>query len=159
MKRLHNMTSNLLTHLNTILICVMLLLPLQNFAQIARLRSFLTEHITEKTYLHFDKPYYAAGDTMYFKAYATMGERHVPSRISSILHVDLINMQNKIDQSIKLQLVNGISWGDFALPDSLHKGTYRVRAWTQWMRNDPGIFFEKTKKQKRKNKSYRLASK
>ncbi|MFB9842451.1 TonB-dependent receptor plug domain-containing protein [Mucilaginibacter ginsenosidivorans] len=98
---------------------------------------------TEKAYLHFDKTYYAAGDTIYFKAYVTMGEKHLPSGISGVLHADLINTKAKIDQSIKLQLTNGVAWGDFALPDSLPDGTYRVRAWTNWMRNDPGSLFEK----------------
>ncbi|HEX3386031.1 MAG TPA: MG2 domain-containing protein, partial [Mucilaginibacter sp.] len=110
---------------------------------VAKLDSFSDARPVEKAYLHFDKPYYAAGDTMYFKAYVTMGEKHAPSQISGVLHVDLVNTQNKIDQSIRLQLNNGIAWGDFALPDSLPKGNYRVRAWTQWMRNDPGSFFEK----------------
>ncbi|MBS1530311.1 MAG: TonB-dependent receptor plug domain-containing protein [Bacteroidetes bacterium] len=110
---------------------------------VRQLKAFNQARPVEKAYLQFDKPYYAAGDTMYFKAYVTMGERHVPSRISGVLHIDLINTKNKVDQNIKLQLPNGIAWGDFALPDSLPKGNYRVRAWTEWMRNDPGSFFEK----------------
>lgn len=109
---------------------------------IAKLKIFSSAHPAEKVYLQFDKPYYAAGDTLYFKAYVTMGERHVLSRISGVLHVDLINTKDKIDQSIKLRLADGVAWGDFALPDSLPKGNYRVRAWTQWTRNDSN-FFEK----------------
>jgi hypothetical protein len=36
-----------------------------------------------------------------------------------------------------------VAWGDFALPDSLTNGNYRVRAYTQLMRNDEGSgFFE-----------------
>ncbi|MDB5286807.1 MAG: TonB-dependent receptor [Mucilaginibacter sp.] len=108
-----------------------------------KLKTLLSLPITEKAYLHFDKPYYAPGDTIYFKAYVTMGERHEPSKISGVLHADLIDPANKIQQSVKLQLVNGISWGDFTLPDSLYNGNYRIRVYTQWMRNstDP-IFFE-----------------
>jgi CarboxypepD_reg-like domain/TonB-dependent Receptor Plug Domain len=104
----------------------------------AKLDTFSVHHITEKAYLHFDKPYYAAGDTIYFKAYLTQGENHSPSSLSGVLHVDLINTNNKIDQSIKLQLGNGVAWGDFALPDSLPKGNYRVRAYTRWMLNEGG---------------------
>jgi TonB-dependent SusC/RagA subfamily outer membrane receptor len=105
-------------------------------AIIEKLTSFSTNHPAEKTYLQFDKPYYAAGDTIYFKAYVTAGQQHKLSSLSSVLHVDLINTKNKIDQSIKLQLDSGIAWGDFALPDSLPEGNYRVRAYTQWMRNN-----------------------
>ncbi|MDB4921313.1 MAG: hypothetical protein JWQ54_3296, partial [Mucilaginibacter sp.] len=62
-----------------------------------KLKRYLTDHVKEKIYLHFDKPYYAAGDTIYFKAYVTMGERHELSQISGVLHADLINTKNKID--------------------------------------------------------------
>jgi hypothetical protein len=110
---------------------------------IVALKSFLSNHAAEKAYLHFDRPYYAAGDTMYFKAYVTMGQRHEPSQISGILHVDLINTQNKIDQSLLLDVTGGIGKGDFALPDSLPKGNYRIRAYTDWMRNnrETGFFY------------------
>ncbi|MDB5155128.1 MAG: hypothetical protein JWR54_3879, partial [Mucilaginibacter sp.] len=105
------------------------------------LKKYLSVHTTEKAYLHFDKPYYSTGDTIYFKAYVTMDERQDLSQLSGILHVDLINTANKIDQSIKLQLVNGVAWGDFTLPDTLREGNYRIRAYTKWMRND-GNYFE-----------------
>ena len=87
-----------------------------------QLSRFEANHPTEKAYLQFDKPYYAAGDTIYFKAYVTAGEQHKLSSLSGVLHVELINTKNKIDQSIKLHLDSGLAWGDFALPDSLPAG-------------------------------------
>ncbi len=111
---------------------------------VTKLRAYNKAHLAEKVYLQFDKPYYATGDTMYFKAYVTMGERHNLSAISGVLHAELIGIDNKVNQSIKLQLVDGVGWGDFALPDSLQQGTYRVRAYTRWMRNEgDGSYFEK----------------
>ena len=111
---------------------------------VSKLKTLLTDHITEKAYLHFDRPYsfYVAGDNIYFKAYVVKGERHDLTNISSILHVDLINKNNAVIQTELLQLNNGTGWGDFTLPDTLHKGTYRIRAYTEWMRNqkDPNFF-------------------
>ena len=95
---------------------------------------------TEKAYLHFDKPYYAAGDTIYFKAYVTLGEKHQLSNLSGVLHIDLINTANKIDQSVKLPLANGLAWGDLTLPDTLPAGNYRIRAYTRWMLNEDNYF-------------------
>ncbi len=114
-----------------------------NTDEFTKLKAYSSTHITEKTYLHFDKPYYATGDTIYFKAYVTMGDRLDLSKLSGILHVDLIGTDNKISKGIKLQLVNGLGWGDFALSDTLPKGNYRIRAYTQWQRNE-GNYFEQT---------------
>ncbi len=92
---------------------------------VTKLKSLLTDHIIEKAYLHFDNPYacYVIGDVVYFKAYVTMGERHEPSDLSKILHVDLIDKNDVLMRSIALQLTNGTGWGDFALPDTLQKGS------------------------------------
>ena len=110
-----------------------------------KLKAYHSKYITEKTYLHFDKPYYASGDTIYFKAYVILGEKHELSNLSGVLHVDLINPTNQIYKQIKLQIINGLAPGDFALPDSLPKGYYHIRAYTQWMRNtSDDAFFEQT---------------
>jgi hypothetical protein len=111
---------------------------------VAGLKTLSGNHMIEKAYLHFDKPYYAAGDTMRFKAYVTLGEHYDISKLSGILHVDLIAPGNVIIHSIKLQIVNGIGWGDFPLAFSLNAGNYRVRAYTNYMQNAPEYFFDKT---------------
>ena len=113
-------------------------------AIVTGLKDFTSTHNTEKAYLHFDKPYYTTGDTMRFKAYLTSGEHYDLSKLSGILHVDLIGPGNAIVRSIKLQIVNGIGWGDFPLAFALNAGNYRVRAYTNYMQNAPDYFFDKT---------------
>lgn len=108
---------------------------------ISKLKTLSTDHIIEKAYLHFDKPYYAAGDTMYYKAYVTLGENHELSKRSGILYVDLIDPAGKISRSEKLQLAGGVAWGDFTLARSLPKGNYRVRAYTKYMENNGTEYF------------------
>ncbi|ASU32973.1 TonB-dependent receptor [Mucilaginibacter xinganensis] len=101
-------------------------------------------HTCEKAYLQFDKPYYAVGDTIYFKAYVTIGAEHKLSALSGILHVDLIGPKNQILRNIKLQVTAGTCWGDFVLTDTLKGGGYLIRAYTNWMRNEgENSFFEK----------------
>lgn len=103
---------------------------------ITKLNTYSTNHTTEKVYLHLDKPYYAAGDTIYFKAYVTQGGQHELSQISEILHVELVNNKNKISQELKLKLTGGFAWGDFALPDTLTNGKYHIRAYANIMLNN-----------------------
>jgi hypothetical protein len=97
----------------------------------------------ENIYIHFDKPYYAAGDTIYFKTYVTINELHKPTPLSEVVHVDLITPDNGIVRSIRLKLKQGTAYADFELPDSLPAGVYRIRAYTRWMLNEgkSGSFF------------------
>lgn len=110
-----------------------------------KLEEFTKKNPQEKVYLHLDKPYYAIGDNIWFKAYVTNAKTSAPSTLSSILYVELINERDSIKKQLRLQMQSGITWGDFKLPDSLSEGNYRIRAYTQWMRNDgPTFFFDKT---------------
>ncbi|RZA03293.1 MAG: TonB-dependent receptor [Sphingobacteriaceae bacterium] len=118
----------------------------QVHAQINRLNSSVSvsQPLTpEKAYLHTDKPYYGAGDTIWFKGYTVTGDNRL-SGISGLLHVELINTGNEIVRSLKLPMVWGLAYGDIPLPDTLAAGSYRLRAWTNWQRNfGPEYFFDR----------------
>lgn len=99
----------------------------------------------ENVYLHLDKPAYAIGDDIWFKAYITAGPQHQLSGLSGVLNVELINDRDSVKRAIKLPVAGGITWGDFELPDTLREGTYRIRAYTNWMRNfGTEYFYDKT---------------
>lgn len=114
-------------------------------AIISKTTKLSTEHPLEKVYLHFDKPYYSVGDTIWFKAYLT-SDQHQPSSISKIVYVDLINDRDSLVQSLKLRVVDGTTFGNIALPQfSFKQGNYHLIAYTNWMRNfDTDYFFHKT---------------
>lgn len=88
----------------------------------------------EKVYLHLDKPYYSSGQDLWFRAYVTDGSNK-PSMLSKILYVDLISPDNQVVKSLRLPLAGGLASGDLALTDTLMSGSYRLRAYTLWMRN------------------------
>ncbi|MGY3053847.1 hypothetical protein ACVWYG_002049 [Pedobacter sp. UYEF25] len=83
----------------------------------ASLNTWMSERPQEKVYLHTDKPYYALGDTIWFKAYVTVGSRHQLSGLSGALYVDLVNERDSIQETLKLPLTAGMSIGDFILSD------------------------------------------
>ncbi|HEY0898457.1 MAG TPA: TonB-dependent receptor, partial [Sphingobacteriaceae bacterium] len=117
--------------------------PLQNMLN--KLEKFRSEYPQEKVHLHLDKPYYAIGDNIWFKAYVVNGAKNQLSTLSKILYVELINEKDSVKQSARLQLRSGLAWGDFKLSDSLREGNYRIRAYTTWMRNfTEDYFFDKT---------------
>ncbi len=87
----------------------------------------------EKLYLHMDKPYYAIGDTMRFKAYL-LDENLFGSLKSGILYVELMD-STKVFKRETIILKEGITWGDIIIKKSWHPGNYTLRAFTNWMRN------------------------
>ena len=117
--------------------------PLKKIIQ--QIEKYRLQYPQEKIHLHMDKPYYAIGDNIWFKAYVVTAEKNELSDLSKILYVELINDKDSVKQSIALPLEMGLAWGDFSLTDSLKEGNYRIRAYTNWMRNfGEEYFFDKT---------------
>ena len=73
-----------------------------------KMDTFSTEHITEKVHIHFDRSWYAAGDTLWFKAYVVAGPNHQLSPISEVLHAELINDKDSVVKRLILQLNQGV---------------------------------------------------
>jgi hypothetical protein len=98
----------------------------------------------EKVHLHLDKPYYAIGEDIWLKAYLVNAEKNEPSFLSKVMYVDLINDKNQITKKLVMKIENGHANGNIHLVDSLNAGNYRIRAYTNYMRNyDEHFFFEK----------------
>jgi len=87
----------------------------------AQLDKWVSAHPQEKVYLQLDRPCYAIGDDIWFKAYVTIGSEHKLSALSGVLYVELINDKDSVKQSLKLPVTSGLTWGDFTLPDTLKR--------------------------------------
>lgn len=114
-------------------------------ALIKKLETYIEANPQEKIHIHLDKPYYAIGDDIWVKAYVMDAHTSAPSTTSSAVYIELINEKDSLKQQLKLPVISGLSWGDFKLPDTLSEGNYRIRAYTQLMKNaGPDFFFDKT---------------
>ncbi|HQS51783.1 MAG: hypothetical protein B7X75_04630, partial [Sphingobacteriales bacterium 39-40-5] len=106
-----------------------------------RSQKLIQDYPTEKVYLHFDKPYYAVGDTIWFKAYVATGQ-DLPSDLSKVLYVDIISENDTLVRSMKLPVVNTSAYGSITLDPSIYKSSnYRIRAYTYWMLNFSDEYF------------------
>jgi hypothetical protein len=63
------------------------------------------------------------------------------SKLSGALHVELIDEKDSLLHSLKLPLTAGMAMGDFTLGDEYRAGNFRIRAYTQWMRNAGEEYF------------------
>ncbi|RWY50387.1 hypothetical protein [Mucilaginibacter gilvus] len=95
----------------------------------------------EKVYLHLDKPNYLPGDTLWFKAYVVAGKTNQLSDISGVLYTELINASDSVISRVVSEINSGITWGDLTLSSNLKRGSYHIRAYTNWMRNAGADFF------------------
>ena len=109
------------------------LLPLLERA--ACVEQFNRLYPQEKVYLHFDNTGYFIGETIWFKAYAVRTDKDVPTDLSGVLYVELLNAAGDVMERRKVKLENGQGHGDIRLDKLLTSGFYEVRAYTRYMTN------------------------
>lgn len=88
----------------------------------------------EKAYLTFDKPYYNAGDTLWFKSFLLNADHTVNTR-SNKLYVELFNDSSQLVERKVIALNNGLGLGEFSLDKALTDGNYSIKAYTNWQQN------------------------
>ena len=130
-------------------LCVLLLfcMPQYTYAQASTFQqallkiksqsdSLIKNFAVEKIHMQFDKPYYALGDTIWFKAWLINAPSFLLSAKSGLLHIEIATDSNKVVQQFLLPISNGVTWGNIAINDKDYKaGAYVIRAYTNWMRN------------------------
>lgn len=97
----------------------------------------------EKLYLHLDRPYYTAGDSIWFKGYLVNAGLLTDVSLSNFIYVELTDQFDSllVRRKFRRDSVDGFK-GGFALPAKLQSGNYCFRAYTNWMRNnDPEYFY------------------
>ncbi|MBE0654424.1 MAG: hypothetical protein IH594_11535, partial [Bacteroidales bacterium] len=95
----------------------------------------------QKAYLHTDKFSYNADERIWFKAWVVDATSHEPDKLSTNLYIDLLNPSGFVVQTRLIRLENASGHGSFALQDTVPEGLYRIRAYTNWMRNTGEDYF------------------
>lgn len=95
----------------------------------------------DKLYLHLDKPYYGAGEAIWFKGYLLSAVTHKDDRKSNYITVELVNRMNSVVATEKIKREGEIFQGRFILPADLVAGEYYIRAYSNWMLNWDECFF------------------
>jgi hypothetical protein len=92
----------------------------------------------EKIYIHFDRPYYNPGETIWFKAY--LFTSNLPSGISKTVYAELIDEKGKMIERKVMPVLGAGAAADFTVPDSIRSSMVYVRAYTSWMLNFDSSF-------------------
>jgi hypothetical protein len=106
--------------------------------------NYQEDNLQEKLFLHTDRPGYLAGEICWFKVYAVDAFFHRPINISKLAYVEILDTANKPVLQAKIALNDGSGSGSFQLPFPMATGHYRLRAYTNWMKNfSPSFYFNK----------------
>ncbi|RYF97003.1 MAG: hypothetical protein EOO02_21340, partial [Chitinophagaceae bacterium] len=105
---------------------------------------FSKRNVQEKLFVHTDKEFYLAGEIVWYKLYYMDGVNHQPMDLSKLAYVEILDQNNRPVMQGKNALKSGAGKGSFYLPSSVNSGSYKLRAYTNWMKNfDAGYYFEK----------------
>ena len=90
----------------------------------------------EKIYLHTDKPYYITGEKIYFRAFLLDALTNEQTSLSRYVYVELISPIDTVVSRVKIRPdEENLFYGVIPIPGELPQGTYKIRAYTQYMAN------------------------
>jgi len=105
---------------------------------------YSTRGLQEEIFVHCDKDLYLTGELCWFKLYCVDAVLHRPLGMSKLAYWELLDRADKPVAQLKIGLRDGFGNGSYLLPGSLSSGTYKIRCYTNWMKNfDAGFYFEK----------------
>jgi hypothetical protein len=107
-----------------------------DFKDIFGIQIFSRENcLKEKLYVTTDRNLYFTGENIWFKIICTEINFNIPVDISKIVYFELLSSDNKPVTRHKTELKEGFGNGCIALPEMLVSGNYKIRAYTNWMKN------------------------
>jgi hypothetical protein len=96
---------------------------------------YRSSRLQEKLFVHTDKEFYLTGEICWFKVYAVDGVTHRPLDLSKVAYLEWLDKNNKPVLQAKIGLGKGHGDGSLYLPMTLRSGNYKLRAYTNWMKN------------------------
>ncbi len=108
----------------------------------SRFQRYEAQHVSEKVFVHTDRTFYLAGESVWFSIYVVDANSHRPLGASGIVYVEIINKAMKPVWQSGIAVKDGYGNGSLIVPLSFLSGHYTLRAYTNWMKNQsPDYFF------------------
>ncbi len=102
------------------------------------------QYIPEKLFVHTDRDSYVSREILWFRIYYVDAFYNRPASLSQIAYIEILDKNNLPVIQQKVSLKKGESDGSMIIPVNIPSGVYRLRAYTNWMKNfSPDYYFEK----------------
>ena len=133
--------ATLATALGLLLHCTAVSQPETQFIQ-ETFSQHREKNLQEKIYVHLDRTSYLTGEILWFKIYLVDASFHKPLDLSKVAYFEILSDQTPVLQA-KIDIKQGFGNGSLFLPATLSSGTYLVRAYSNWMKNnDPDFYYQ-----------------
>ena len=106
-----------------------------NFVTNCFINYYTTGGIQEKLYMVTDKPFYSAGDTIYFSAFLVNSMYFNRTTDSRFLYVELIDATGNVVSRLRVMGTAGRFYNAIPLSTRITAGKYTLRAYTKWQTN------------------------
>lgn len=90
----------------------------------------------EKLYIQTNHVFFKPGEQLYFKLYLVKAKDQTPSQVSGTAYVEVINPAGNVLQKLNYKVADGYTEGSYDFDEQAVGGVYKIRAYTNWMRNE-----------------------
>lgn len=109
-----------------------------------KLSAYIDQMPEERIYVHTDRRFYLAGNTIWYAAYVRNGDDLTNNVQSDLLYVELISETGEVVLANRAVMDKGNTTGSMLLDKRLPSGNYTLRAYTLWeAQKSKGHVFEK----------------
>lgn len=106
-----------------------------NFVTSSFINYYTTGGIQEKMYVITDKPYYSAGDTIYFSAFLVNSIYFGRTTDTKFIYVELIDATGNVVARLRVKGGGGRFYNAIPLNARITPGKYTLRAYSKWQTN------------------------
>lgn len=90
----------------------------------------------EKVYLHTSHVFFTPGEELFYKIYVVNAQDLRPNQLSKRVFVEVISPAGAVLEKQQYEVTDGYAQGSFLFGSNAPGGTYTLRAYTSWMRNE-----------------------
>ncbi len=101
----------------------------------SQISSYHKENFRELVFVTTNTRFLVSGETLYFSIHCLNKATYLPSGLSQLVYVVLLDEGKQVVMKSKISLNNGRGYGDFFIPSSLSSGNYYLVAYTSLIRN------------------------
>ena len=116
-----------------------------NFVTNSFINYYTTGGVQEKLYVITDKPFYSAGDTIYFSAFLVNSIYFNRTTDTKFIYVELIDATGNVLHRLRVMGSDGRFHNAIPLSAKTTSGKYTLRAYSKWQTNsDEALLFTRT---------------